>query len=132
MEAVLYSPEYRAKEKAELNSIDDYYNNAEALKDFIETSLVGHFVSDDDLSGNIELEMGRSNSRGDDSYIKYRIITTYDTNNAESSSTTDLIYYFYEADETEPFTYKSKETGEIINFATVEEVINFLKSEFDL
>lgn len=131
MEAVLYSPEYRAKEKAYSNFIDDYFNNVETLKYFIDDNLVGSFISDDGLSGNIELEI--EHSRDTERFYLFKIKITYDTNaDIERPSTYDYIYYFEDMNDAKPFTYEYGDSGDNVSFATVEEVIDFLKSEFDV
>lgn len=131
MEAVLYSPEYRAEEKAYSNFLDDYFNNVETLKYFIDDNLVGHFVSDDGLSGNIELEI--EHSRDAERFYLFKLKITYDTNaDIETQPTYDYIYYFEDMNDTKPFTYEYGDSGENVSFATVEEVIDFLKSEFDI
>ncbi len=133
MEAVLYSPEYRAEEKRHNDFIDDYFNNVETLKYFIDDNIVGHFVSDAGWSGNIELEL--EHSRDAERFYLFKIKITYDTN-ADSKFTCDptydYIYYFEDMNDSKPFTYEYGDSGVAEHFATIEEVIDFLKSEFDL
>ena len=131
MEADLYSPEYRAKEKHFNDFIDDYFNNVETLKYFIDDNLAGPFVSDDGLSGNIELEI--EHSRDAERFYLFKLKITYDTNaDSKMQPTYDYIYYFEDMNDTKPFTYEYGDSGETEHFATVEEVIDFLKSEFDI